>query len=109
MNGVSVVVISLLKVCMQTSRIPLTHSDNLVCSVLCASYYIFHYFLKHCMMLADMSTFLAASCVCFATLYEASRLAAACSHQQSATQLACDDAHGFLVVAWCLKLACVEM
>ena len=110
MNVLSVVAISILKVCMQTTCIPLSHSHKLPCSVLCASYYTFQYVLKHRMMLADMSLFVAALCVCFASLHEASCVSQQhAATKQSATQLACDDAHGFLVVAWCLELSYVDV
>ena len=80
MKELPIVVISFLKAFMQTTFIPLSHSDIHVCSILCASYYTIHYLPKHCSMLADMSTFVAVLCVCFATLHDARRHAAACSH-----------------------------
>jgi len=48
-------------------------------------------------MLADMSTFVAMLCVCFSTLCDASRLAAACSHNAVGHTEACSDAHSFFI------------
>jgi hypothetical protein len=103
MKELPIVVISLLKAFMQTTFIPVSHSDTLVCSSLCASYCTVHYLHKHRSMLADMSMFVAMLCVCFATLCDASRLAAACSHNVVGHTEACRDAHSFSFVSWCLE------
>jgi len=103
-EGFSIVVISLLKVCLQTTRIPLSHSDTVVCSILCASDYTYHYLLKHRMMLADVSMFFAVMCAGFATSSDASRLAAARSNNAVCHAVSCDDAHCVLLFACCLEL-----
>jgi len=86
-----IVVRSLLKAFMQTTLIPLNHFHFHVCSILSAPYYTIHYLPKHRSMLVDMSSFVAVLCVCFATLHDARRHAAACGHIAVVNTESCSD------------------